>query len=435
MRATIDFLRAERRARIFFIALTQSALGTGAGYVGLLLLAYERFRSVWSISLVLLADLLPAMLLGPLFGAVADRWSRRGCLILADVIRAAAFAGVALVGGIELTILFALLAGLGTGLFNPAALAVLPNLSSRRHLPAATSLYGAITDVGFTAGPAIAAIALAVTGSEGIMVLNAVTFGISALLLASIAFGASRDPVGPAPWARRWRWGLVGDARAGLSASFGTRPIRIVLLASTAGLLCAGMFNVAELPFVTQELGASGVGFSLLVALFGAGIAVGSLMGARGGGLPTLKRRYLTGLLLMAVSLLGIGLAKVYGTAVVAFLGAGYGNGVMLVHERLLLQNTVPDELLGRVFGTKDALTAWAFALAFLVAPLLIDVLGTRTLLLCAGGVAVVTWIVPAYALRDVWRDAEIQAGTETEGESESEAERVPVAESLRRGA
>ncbi len=422
MRQTMNFLRSERRARIFFSALAQSAFGTGAGYVGLLILAYGRFHSVWAISFVLLADLLPAMLFGPLLGAVADRWSRRGCLILADTLRAAAFAGIAVVHGFEATIFFALLAGVGTGLFTPAALASLPSLATPRYLSSATSLYGAITDLGYTAGPALAAGMLLLGGAEGIMVLNAVTFAISAVLLTRISFREHVRVAAPGSVVKRWRSALIDDALAGLSASFGTRPIRIVLLASTAGLLCAGVFNVAELPFVTQELGASGVGFSLLVALFGAGIVAGSLIGTRGGELPALKRRYLTGLLLMAVSLVGIGLAYVFGTALVAFVGAGFGNGVMLVHERLLLQKTVPDQLLGRVFGTKDALTAWAFAIAFLVAPLLIDLLGIRTLVLAAGGTALLAWLVPALALRGSWRVA-----TPVPAAS-------PVGEPLRRG-
>ena len=123
MRETFELLRHERRARIFFAALAQSALGTGAGYVALLLIAKDRFDSPWAISLVLLAELIPAMLFGPFFGALADRWSRRSCMIAADVMRAVAFLGIALVDGFAGTLAFALLAGIGTGIFTPAALA------------------------------------------------------------------------------------------------------------------------------------------------------------------------------------------------------------------------------------------------------------------------------------------------------------------------
>ena len=104
-----------------------SRLGNGAAYIALLVVAYERYNSAWAIGLVLLADLAPAMLLGPVFGAAADRWSRRNCLIVSDVVRGAAFLGIAVVDGFAATVALALLAGAGTGLFNPS-LAAVPSL-------------------------------------------------------------------------------------------------------------------------------------------------------------------------------------------------------------------------------------------------------------------------------------------------------------------
>src|SRR5213079_1837238 len=102
----------------------------------------------WAITFVLMADFIPAMLLGPDFGAAADRWSRRRVAVAADLMRAAAFIGIAFVGGIWATVGLALLAGAGAGLFTPAILAALPSLVDESRAPAATSLYGALTDVG-----------------------------------------------------------------------------------------------------------------------------------------------------------------------------------------------------------------------------------------------------------------------------------------------
>src|SRR5262245_43592804 len=110
MRAAFELLKAERRARVFFAAHVQSSFGTGAGYVALLLIAYERFHSPWAITCILLAEFLPAMFLGPFVGAAADRWSRKGLLVGADVIRAVAFGGLVLVGSFEATVALALLA-------------------------------------------------------------------------------------------------------------------------------------------------------------------------------------------------------------------------------------------------------------------------------------------------------------------------------------
>src|SRR3954449_4372355 len=90
-----SLLKGERRARWFFAAHLQGALGAGAGYIALLVLAYDRIGSAWGATAVLLADLLPAMLLGPVLGGLIDRTSRLGAAIVADVIRTLAFAGLA----------------------------------------------------------------------------------------------------------------------------------------------------------------------------------------------------------------------------------------------------------------------------------------------------------------------------------------------------
>src|SRR5680860_1435202 len=95
MREGLELLRGSRQSQAFFLTLAQSSLGTGD--VALLLVAYERYESPWAISIILGADLLPAMLLGPVFGAIADRWSRRWCAIAADLIRVVAFIGIAVV--------------------------------------------------------------------------------------------------------------------------------------------------------------------------------------------------------------------------------------------------------------------------------------------------------------------------------------------------
>jgi MFS family permease len=396
MREILDLIKQEPRARRFFIALGQSALGTGAALVALLVVALDRFDSPWAIGLVLLADVIPGMVLGPLFGAVADRWSRRACVVLADVARAAAFAGLVLVDGFGLTLAFALLAGVGTALFQPASLAALPGLVERPRLPAATSLYGALTDAGFVAGPAIAAAVMLLGGAELVLGVNAVTFAISAVLLITIPFGPVAGRVDDAGETRS----LIGDIRDGFSAAARIPGLRLLLLASTAALFCGGLFNVAELLLATDELGTSDSGFSVLVAVYGLGFIAGSVAGARGGSIAILRRRYLGGLLLAALGTGASGLAPSAVVAAVCFVGAGYGAGLLLVHERLLIQALVPDALSGRIFGMRDALTAWAWAIAFVVGPLLLTAIGTRATVVAAGACALAVWLLAAWLLR-----------------------------------
>ena len=402
MRQIAELLRHEPRARVFFITLTQSSLGTGAGYVALLLLALQRLDSPWAITLVLLAELIPAMLLGPLFGALADRWSRRACTVVGDGLRGVAFVGIAIVPGFEATLALAAVAGIGTGIFGPAALASLPSLVEDRRLPAATSLYGAIADLGFFIGPAVAGAVLLFGSAETLMLGNGVTFLVSAMVLARLGFGAapprqvSEDETGA-------RTSLLAEAREGLRAAAGIAGIRIVLAASGAALFFAGILNVGELPFALEDLGTTESGYSMLAAVVGLGFVGGSVAGSKGGELPELRRRYLLGLLLLALGLLGSGFAPGLAAALATFTVVGFGNGLLLVYERLLIQKLVPDRLTGRVFGVKDALSAWAFGTAFVAAGAIIALVGPRALLLIAGAGGVAVWLVSTLALRRVW--------------------------------
>jgi MFS family permease len=401
MRETSDLLRHERRARIFFLALAQSALGTGAGYIALLLIAEARFESPWAISLVLIADLIPSMLLGPLFGAAADRWSRKRCAVVADVIRVVAFAGIALVDSFEGTVAFAAVAGIGTGLFTPAALASLPSvLDDERRLPAATSLYGAVADLGFTVGPALAFGVLLFGGPETLIWVNAATFALSGLLLVPLRFGeAPKHPV------EIGRPSLFADAREGMRVTAGASAIRVVLLASAVALFGAGLFNIAELFYVTGDLGKPETVFPVLVAFFGVGFVFGSLAGSKGGDAPFLKQRYLASLVVLGIGFAATGLTGSYVVALATFAVAGFGNGMMLVYERLLIQHSFADHLVGRVFGIRDALTAWAFAIAFIAGGGLVTAVGPSETILIAGGVGFAVAATAALALRGEWLD------------------------------
>jgi hypothetical protein len=114
-------------------------------------------------------------------------------------------------------------------------------------------------------------------------------------------------------------------------------------------------------------------------------------MGGKGGPLKLLRRRYLIGLLLIGVGFMGSGLADSLEIVLATFLIAGFGNGLMLVYERLIVQASVEDRFSARVFGVKDSLGAWAFAVSFVAAGGLVSALGAGTTIVIAGaGVAVV---------------------------------------------
>jgi MFS family permease len=207
------------------------------------------------------------------------------------------------------------------------------------------------------------------------------------------------------------RKGLLREAREGVGAVVGMPGLRAVIAGSGAMLLFAGLFNVAELPFVKEDLDGGDAGFALLTAIYGLGFVVGSLTGSKGGGPPLFKRRWLIGLAVVGVGFVACGVAPNLGVAALAFALTGVGNGLILVHERLLIQVTVPDRLMARVFGVKDGLTAWAFAAAFLGAGALVDAFGAAEVIVLAGVGGLLVWLGSRIALRNAWTAEAFRAG------------------------
>jgi hypothetical protein len=294
---------------------------------------------------------------------------------------------------IEATVAFAFLAGAATALYRPAALAALPSLVDTDRLPAVTSIYGSLTDVGRTVGPALAAVGFPLVGGDGIMMINAATFAISALVLAAIPFGqkVAGEELGGGSFIREVREGLQIATRGPL--------VRTVVIASTGIILFASMLNVAELP-LAHDLGAGASGFAVLLMAQGIGVVAGSLSGARKGGLGEYKLRYAAGAAAVAAGLVAMSVLPWYGAVLVAFVGFGVGNGLVVVHERLIFQLSIPQRLMGRAFALLDALGAWGFVTAYLVAGATVSALGARGAVGIAAAGAVGVVLYAATALR-----------------------------------
>jgi MFS family permease len=374
-----SLLREEPRARPFLIAHAQSSVGNGAAYVALLLLVYERFDSALAVGLVLLADLLPAMVLGPLLGAAADRWGKRDCAIVADLLRVAAFAVLPFMGSLTAMFAVALVAGFGTSLFLPAANAMLPLVVDEERLPAANAYFGACVDAGLALGPLVAAPLLLIAGPESVLLVNAATFAMSALLLLRV------------PRDRRVAVAAAGEESLLRSAGEGVKiaarlpVVRVVLVAAAAGVLFAAAINVGEVALAVDSLGAGAAGYTVLVAVNSLGTVIGALAASGALAQHRVARRFVAGLAMYGAALVAAGLAGALGGALIAFAAAGFANGFTSTHERTLLQAATPDEARGRVFGVRDALNAWGFGIAFIAGGVVVEQLGASMVFVLAG--------------------------------------------------
>jgi len=99
------------------------------------------------------------------------------------------------------------------------------------------------------------------------------------------------------------------------------------------------------------------------------------------------------------------------GIALVSFGVAGFGNGLLLVHERLLIQAVVPEHLQGRIFAVSDTVVSWAFAIAFLGAGPLLEALGVRETIVIGGGFALLFAAAATFGLRNEWTASRTASG------------------------
>jgi MFS family permease len=387
----LRFWRSHRDVRPFFIAQAQGAIGDGAGYVALLLLAYDRLGPAWAASAMTLADFGPAMLLGPLLGTLVDRRGRLRSAIVSDLIRAVAFAGLLVVHIPAGMLALAILAGVGTALFRPATGALLPTLTTPEHLTTANALQAMLRDGGQLLGPALAAGLLLTAGPETILGFNAATFVVSAVLLTRLR-GRVRQ-VAPAHEQRAGVRLVLADARA-----------RVLLITSGVVTLAGGTLNVAELALSQDDLQAGGTGLALLIGAMGVGLTIGSGLGA--------EARDGLGLALVALGMAGAALAPVLSLAVAAFAVLGVGNGVFFVSNRVMLQRQVAEHLHGRAFGLASSFDSWGVCGAVLAGGVLVTALGARPTLMLAA--CAMTLIALATRLPSVrWRQ-EIPLGSTT---------------------
>ncbi len=399
----LTLLRETPSARRFLAAFFQSQVGTGAAYVALLLVAYHRLHSGWGISLVLLGEFLPGILLAPLFGSLADRVSRRRLVICADLLRAACFVALALIPSFPATVALALLAGVGTALFRPAVNAALPGMVDRGRRSQLTAIFYASVSTGMMLGTAITAGMLLVTTAPVVLIANALTFVVSALLLASVNLGpfaeeADNDDA-PAGAETSSVW---ADTRAGARAVAALPGVCAVMGIGALVVLTSAMFNVIAPLLATGPLDAGGSGYSALMAVYGAGMVAGTWANAHAGSdLGSLRRRWLFGIALSGGAMSVAGLAPNLMVALIAFALIGLGESLLVGPEMRLVQEMVSERLLGRVFGLKDVLENIGFVTAFVGAGALLSLAGVRAVFVGAGLVTVAVAGVGGLVLRE----------------------------------
>jgi MFS family permease len=361
--------------------------------VALLVYAYD-VGGASAVGIVSLIRIVPSAVVAPFAAVLTDRFPRQRVMLLTVVTRMIAFGGAAAAVALDASsaivyVIAGVVTLLGT-VFRPAEAAIMPTLArTPEELTAANVAASTIVSIGSLAGPAIGGVLLAATNVQTVFAVTGGTFLLASALLAWLP--VDERPERPAEEAR-----LTGEALAGFRTILADRHLRVLVGLYGAQTLVAGALGVLIVVAAIRLLGIGESGVGYLNSAFGVGGLVGVgvtfVLVAR----QRLGSDFAAGMLFWGIPLVILGLWPRTAVALIAIAVIGIGDVLVEVAAPTLLQRAVPDEVLGRVFGALESVLIGTMGAGAIIAPALVDGLGTRGALIATGALlpvlAVVFW-------------------------------------------
>jgi DHA3 family macrolide efflux protein-like MFS transporter len=386
----VDTSRWQTRFFTIWGAQALSMFGTSLVQFAMVWWLTRETGSATTLAIATLAAMLPGVVLGPIAGALVDRWNRRAVMVVADAVAALgvlALAGLFAAGRVEVWHIYAvtLLRATMQAFQLPAMQASTSLMVPQEHLTRVAGLNQMLQGLTLIAAPPLGALLLGLLPVQGILLIDVFTalLGILPLFFFRIPQPQAAPPAE--------RPSVLADLRAGLVYVRGWPGMLILLcMAAAINLLVAPAMALQPI-LVTRHFGGDAVNLAIIEAAFGVGIiAGGALLGLWGG----FRRRIYTSLLGLAAlgaGLLGVGLmpAGAFWGAVAAMGFAGASmvltNGPLMA----VMQATVAPEMQGRVFTLVGSVSGAVAPIGLLLAGPAADRLGVQAGYLAGGALCV----------------------------------------------
>ncbi|MDA8279950.1 MAG: MFS transporter [Actinomycetota bacterium] len=273
---TFSSLRV-RNYRYYFAGQSLSLVGTWMQGIAQSWLVFTATHSGAAVGLLVAAQTLPILLLGPVGGTIADRFGKYKILLwtqsLAGV-QAAVLAALDLSGHLQLWELFVMAGSLGmiNAVDNPTRQTFIGEMVGRAQLSNAVTLNSVMVNVARAIGPAAAGLLIAGVGSGWCFAINAASFGFVVLALKAIR----RDELAPAPRLAR----APGQLREGFRYVARTPILRnsLIMMAVVGCLTYEFQTSLPLMAGVT--FAGSAVTYGFFTAFMGVGAVVGGLVAA-----------------------------------------------------------------------------------------------------------------------------------------------------------
>jgi MFS family permease len=421
-----------RNASFLRLWLSQAATQVGGNMVlfGLVVIVSSTQPNT-AVSALILSFLVPAVLFSAVAGVYVDRVDRRLVLIATNILRGFAVVGLFLVGDNFLGILaLNIFVSTVTVFFAPAEAAMIPEVVPRHQLLAANGVFTLTLNAAFAIGFALLGpLVINVAGPQAVIIIVAALYFLAAVFCFTLPPSPPPPPsptdTGPHPVGetRKAISTTVAQLREGLSFIRDNRSIgwSLIYLGITASLV--GVLGVLGPDFAETALGLEPKDFAVIVLPLGGGIVMGILLlNSYGKFLP--RRRVIEGgLITLGVMLALLSIAGPISRllqradsasalldlsaltsllAIVVFIAfvAGVAYGAVAIPAQTQLQEDLPEEVRGRVYGVLFMLVSVASFLPIIVVGPISDLIGTGTVMLVVGVGVLVTGIASVF-LRD----------------------------------
>ena len=377
-----DVFRNENLRRLE-LAWAASIVGHWAYLVAVSVYAYGAGGEA-AVGLILFLRLVPAALIAPFAGLLADRYRRERVLLVTNLLRVVLIGAAAICVFLDapsaVVYALAVAAAIVTTPVRSAQAALTPSLArSPSELTAANAVASTVESLAMFVGPALAGLLLAVASTATVFALTAGLVAVSTLFVVRIRAPESkrRRELEPST--------IVSEALVGFRTVAGEPTLRVLIGLFTAQTFVAGAVQVYLVVAAIEllDLGEAGVGY--LTSAMGIGALIGGVLAFSLTGARRLSPAFMLGVVLWGVPLIVLGIWQSVAPALVLFALLGVGNSLVDVAAFTLVQRAVPDEILARVFGVIQMLWLGSIGVGAIVAPVLINWLGLDEALIVTG--------------------------------------------------
>jgi len=377
----------------------------------------KNFSLIWFAGLIsimgnwiiawLMSYILPGVLFSSVAGVFVDRWDRKKTMIITNFLQMLVILMLVLVKSPEYIWIVYVVGFLESTLgqfFSPAESALLPLLVDEEQLIQANSMNALNDNLARIIGPAIGGVLLGVWGLNSIIIADALSYLLSAILIGFIVAPAAIEKVKASPVVESVREKFTSvwvEWQAGLKVIFGDKVLQNIFVISGIALFADGIMSALLVVFVQNDVGANATEFGWMLTARGVGGVIGGMLVGQLGSKLSNRQLISWGLVLMGALITAI-LLNPGVLLMVALSGlAGIPAIAWIAGLQTQLQQSTMDEYRGRIFGTFGTTISLLMLVSSGLAGATADIFSAKILIFVAALISISAGFLAAFILQN----------------------------------